>query len=149
MRSTWDPTEEKMVEEFVAAKEPVTASRSRELMNRINKYRADKGLADRTSCSILSKVSRVDKPVSEEEACVAVEESSNTADDEIRLLTRKRKLEEAQLEINTKRLNYLEHREQELLRRKEEDTNSLAQLQEIEEMEDALCEAHLSYSTRH
>ncbi|KAK3806260.1 MAG: hypothetical protein J3Q66DRAFT_406981 [Benniella sp.] len=78
------------------------------------------------------------------EASKTVEESSDTADDEMRLLARKRKLEEAQLAINMKKLKYLENQEQELLRLKE-DTKSLAQLQEIEGMVEALCEAHLSY----
>jgi hypothetical protein len=84
-----------------------------------------------------------------EEAILSAEDSARSVDIELRQLAEKRKLEEAQLTISMKRLKYMEDREVELLRRKAEDESSLLQLQEIETLEEALCESQRSYKTNY
>jgi hypothetical protein len=100
--------------------------------------------------SLLAKLARVDEAnngaqllpgaLNTEEAILSVEDSSHSADYELRQRAEKRKLEEDQMAISMKKLKYKETRELELLRRKAEDASSLIQLQEIEVLEEALWE---------
>ncbi|KAK3807941.1 MAG: hypothetical protein J3Q66DRAFT_374662 [Benniella sp.] len=112
---------------------------------------------DRRSMSfLLAKLALVDKASNgaqllpdslNTEAFQTVEDSSHSADYELRQVAQERKLEQDQLEISIKKVKYLEAREAELLRRKTEDERLLQKLQEIEQLEEALCESQRSYKT--
>jgi len=134
MRCAWDSTEDRLVQEFAGTGVPETNSRS----------------WTRRMSSLLAKLARVDEAnngaqllpgaLNTEEAILSVEDSSHSADYELRQRAEKRKLEEDQMAISMKKLKYKETRELELLRRKAEDASSLIQLQEIEVLEEALWE---------
>ncbi|KAK3809931.1 MAG: hypothetical protein J3Q66DRAFT_415039 [Benniella sp.] len=127
-----------------------------EMLHNVNQYRQAKGLDRRSMSFLLAKLALVDKASNgaqllpdslNTEAFQTVEVSSHSADYELRQVAQERKLEQDQLEISIKEVKYLEAREAELLRRKTEDESLLQKLQEIEQLEEALCESQRSYKT--
>ncbi|KAK3807090.1 MAG: hypothetical protein J3Q66DRAFT_419129 [Benniella sp.] len=121
-----------------------------EMLHNVNQYRQAKGLDRRSMSFLLAKLALVDKASNgaqllpdslKTEAFQTVEDSSHSADYELRQVAQERKLEQDQLEISIKKVKYLEAREAELLRRKTEDERLLQKLQDIEQLEEALCES--------
>ncbi|KAK3826163.1 MAG: hypothetical protein J3Q66DRAFT_437087 [Benniella sp.] len=143
-----------LVQEFVEAGVPETSAQRIELLQNVNQYRQAKGLDRRSMSFLLAKLALVDKASNgaqllpdslNTEAFQTVEDSSHSADYELRQVAQKRKLEQDQLEISIKKIKYLEAREADLLRRKAEDERLLQKLLDLLQLEEALCESQRSH----